>query len=101
MSPLTQGDLQIQSAIPIIGIQHFHMEQRANAHTSFHIEAIIPEEEGEEALLQLLITGHFSRISGIYKQVKSKYFVIEKIFYLKYCACNNVQEVIKEFNYEK
>lgn len=43
MSALTQGDLQIQSAIPIIGIQHFHMEQRVNAHTSFHIEAIIPE----------------------------------------------------------
>lgn len=63
MSALTQGDLQIQSVIPIIDIQHFHMEQRANVHASFHAEAIIPEEEGEDALLQPL-TGTFVKISA-------------------------------------
>ncbi|MDD6626868.1 MAG: contractile injection system protein, VgrG/Pvc8 family [Lachnospiraceae bacterium] len=63
MSALTQGDLQIQSVIPVIDIQYFHMEQQTNAHASFHVEGIIPEEEGEEALLQPLI-GTVVKISA-------------------------------------
>lgn len=45
---LTQGDLRIQSAIPVIGIADFCMKIQKNSHSYFRPEGTVPEEEGEE-----------------------------------------------------
>ncbi len=55
MSTLTQGDIQIESVIPIADIQDFCMEIQANAHIYVWIEGMISDEEGEGCLLQPMV----------------------------------------------
>lgn len=50
MAALTQGDLQVQAAVPVMEIRQFHMEIRANAHPSFYLEGMLSEEDGEEGI---------------------------------------------------
>lgn len=52
MAALTQGSLQIQSAVPVMDIQRFEMKMQANAHASFYVEGIVSEEDGEEGIWQ-------------------------------------------------
>ncbi len=54
MPVLTQGDLRVLSAIPIADITDFYMKIHKNSHGFFRLEGIVPEEEGEESLLQPL-----------------------------------------------
>ncbi len=48
MAALTQGDLQVQSAVPVMEIRQFHMEIQANAHPSFYLEGMLSEEDTME-----------------------------------------------------
>ncbi len=52
MPILTQGAIQIESAIPIASIHNFHMELQENAHAYVWLEGMVSEEEGEECLLR-------------------------------------------------
>lgn len=52
MPTLTQGDIQVESAIPIADIQDFRMEIQENTHAYAWIEGIVSDEEGEECFLQ-------------------------------------------------
>lgn len=45
MAALTQGDLQVQSAVPVMEIRQFHMEIQENAHPSFYLEGMLSEED--------------------------------------------------------
>ena len=49
MRTLTQGDIQVESVIPIADIQDFYMEIHGNMHTYVWLEGIIPDEEGEKS----------------------------------------------------
>ena len=52
MPTLTQGDIQVESAIPIVDIQDFRMEIQENNHAYVRREGIVSDEEGEECFLQ-------------------------------------------------
>lgn len=54
MSSLTQGDIQVESVVPIAAIQDFYMEVQRNAHIYVRIEGNVSDEAGEECLLQPL-----------------------------------------------
>ena len=54
MAALTQGDLQVQAAVPVMEIRQFHMEIQANAHPSFYLEGMLSEEDGKEGIRQPL-----------------------------------------------
>lgn len=54
MAALTQGSLQIQSAVPVMDIRRFEMRMQANTHTSFCVEGIVSDEDGEEGIWQSL-----------------------------------------------
>lgn len=63
MAALTQGELQIQSVIPVMDIQHFHMEFRRNTHASFQAEGIVSEEDGDADILRSL-TDTFVKVNA-------------------------------------
>lgn len=50
MAALTQGDLQVQSAVPVMEIRQFHMEIQENVHPSFYLEGMLSEEDGKEGI---------------------------------------------------
>lgn len=52
MQVLTQGDIQVESVIPVLDIRQFHMEIRGNSHIYDQIEGMVSDEEGEDCLLQ-------------------------------------------------
>ncbi len=52
MQVLTQGDIQVESVIPVLDIRDFRMEIRGNAHIYARIEGMVSDEEGEGCLLQ-------------------------------------------------
>lgn len=52
MPTLTLGDIQIESAIPIVDIQDFRMEVQENTHAYAWIEGMVSDGEGEECFLQ-------------------------------------------------
>jgi len=52
MRTLTQGDIQVESVIPIADIQNFYMEIHGNTHTYIWMEGIIPDGEGEKSFFQ-------------------------------------------------
>lgn len=77
MSTLTQGELQVRSAIPIMNIQKFHMEINKNCHGFFQLEGIVPEDMGEEILLWhisgtnvMIGAGEEVLFTGILKEVQ-------------------------------
>ena len=47
MQVLTQGDIQVDSVIPVLNIRDFRMEIRGNAHIYARIEGMVSDEEGE------------------------------------------------------
>lgn len=65
MAALTQGSLQIQSAVPMMDIQRFEMKMQANAHASFYDEGIVSDEDGEESVWQPQV--YFQTDSGGYR----------------------------------
>lgn len=77
MVALTQGDLQIQSVIPIMDIQHFHMGFFGNTHAFFQAEGIVSEENGDTDILQSL-TDTFVKVNadnrllfaGMFKEIR-------------------------------
>ena len=77
MAALTQGDLQIQSVIPIMDIQHFHMGFFGNTHAFFQAEEIVSEENEDADILQSL-TDTFVKVNadnrllfaGMFKEVR-------------------------------
>lgn len=54
MPTLTQGDIQIESAVPITDIQDLHMKIQGNAHAYIRMEGLVPDKEGEKCLLRPL-----------------------------------------------
>ncbi len=77
MPVLTQGDLRVLSAIPIADITDFYMKIHKNSHGFFRLEGIVPEEEGEESLLQPLAwteaavyAGNQILFAGLLKEVQ-------------------------------
>ena len=50
MAALTQGDLHVQAAVPVMEIRQFHMKVQANAHPAFYLEGMLSEEAGEEGI---------------------------------------------------
>ena len=77
MPMLTQGDLQVRSAVPITDIHKFYMKIYRNIHAVFQVKGTIPEEVGEDAILQPLagspvIVGANNWIlsAGIMKEVQ-------------------------------
>lgn len=52
MQALTQGDIQVESVIPVLDIRDFRMEIHGNAHVYAQIEGMVSDEEGEDCLLQ-------------------------------------------------
>ncbi len=77
MAALTQGDLRIQSVIPVMDIRHFHMRICGNMHASFQVEGIASEEDGEAAVRQSLdntfvrVTANMRRLfDGMFQEVR-------------------------------
>lgn len=77
MPILTQGDLQVRSAIAVADITNFYMKIHKNSHGFFRLEGIVPEEEGEESLLQPLAwteaavyAGNQILFTGLLKEVQ-------------------------------
>lgn len=52
MQILTQGDIQVESVIPVLDIREFRMEIRGNSHIYVQIEGMVSDEEGEDCLLR-------------------------------------------------
>ena len=80
MSQLTQGDLQINCAIPITDIHTFYMKIQKSTHAVFHMEGTVSEKIGADAVLQPLagtsiMIGANNRIlfAGLLKEVQLTY----------------------------
>ncbi len=79
MQALTQGDIQVESVIPVLDIRDFRMEIHGNAHVYAQIEGMVSDEEGEDCLLQSMAgTGltvradHQILFAGMLKEVQIK-----------------------------
>lgn len=79
MQVLTQGDIRVESVIPVLDIRDFRMEIQGNAHIYARIEGMVSDEEGEDCLLQSMAgTGLTVRadnqilFAGMLKEVQIK-----------------------------
>ena len=63
MAALTQGDLHVQAAVPVMEIRQFHMKVQANAHPAFYLEGMLSEEAGEEGI-RIPLSGTTVRIGA-------------------------------------
>ena len=60
---MTQGDLHVQAAVPVMEIRQFHMKVQANAHPAFYLEGMLSEEAGEEGI-RIPLSGTTVRIGA-------------------------------------